>query len=230
MDPEIKKEALVLFVMFIFLSAGILIYNESQITKISSQYESNLLKIKTEMNENRVMFNDEMNKMKETLDLRTKLLQNDINQESSRLEGSMSEKLSSIEQSNQGSLVTLSQKVSEINSQSSEKISQLSEQMQTQLQGMDTTDLSAAIGRSLGSVLSISSNKAKGSGVIVASGYAITNYHVIEDASYVAVMDNDKNIFPAVIIKTDENLDLALLQVKGLAGLPITFGNFEKVK
>ncbi|HUX74205.1 MAG TPA: DegQ family serine endoprotease [Steroidobacteraceae bacterium] len=55
-----------------------------------------------------------------------------------------------------------------------------------------------------------------GSGVIVdaRSGYIITNYHVVENASEITVTLLDNRTFGAKIIGTDEGSDLALLQAK----------------
>ncbi len=63
-----------------------------------------------------------------------------------------------------------------------------------------------------------------GSGFFIsADGYALTNYHVIEGATEVAVKLVDGRSFPAEIVGMDENTDVALLKVdrKGLPHLPL---------
>jgi serine protease Do len=56
-----------------------------------------------------------------------------------------------------------------------------------------------------------------GSGFIIdkAEGYVLTNDHVIEHATEVAVILNDKRSFKAKIIGKDQKMDLALLQIRG---------------
>ncbi|MBO0734035.1 MAG: Do family serine endopeptidase [Methylocapsa sp.] len=57
--------------------------------------------------------------------------------------------------------------------------------------------------------------QAQGSGFILSSdGYVVTNYHVVENATEVAVtLDNGKDL-PATIVGTDKKTDLALLKIK----------------
>ena len=53
-----------------------------------------------------------------------------------------------------------------------------------------------------------------GSGVIVGpEGYIITNYHVVEDSSEITVTLNDERVFSAKIVGTDQEIDLAVLQI-----------------
>jgi Do/DeqQ family serine protease len=59
-----------------------------------------------------------------------------------------------------------------------------------------------------------------GSGVILSDdGYIVTNNHVVEGATKVEVVLNDKRTYVAEIIGTDNNTDLALLRI-GETGLP----------
>jgi serine protease Do len=61
-----------------------------------------------------------------------------------------------------------------------------------------------------------------GSGLIIASdGYILTNNHVIEDAEKVVVkLPNEDNEYPAKVIGTDPQLDIALIKIDA-KGLPI---------
>ena len=59
-----------------------------------------------------------------------------------------------------------------------------------------------------------------GSGVIVsADGYVVTNTHVVEGGDEVVVTLNDGRSFPADVLETVSNWDLALLKIEG-EGLP----------
>lgn len=68
-----------------------------------------------------------------------------------------------------------------------------------------------------------------GSGMIIESdGLVLTNAHVIEDRSSAIIKLNDKRIFTASVVGRDELLDVALLQIKGVSGLPtVELGNSE---
>ncbi len=70
-----------------------------------------------------------------------------------------------------------------------------------------------------------------GSGVILSDdGYIVTNNHVVEGATKVEVVLNDKRTYVAEIIGTDKNTDLALLRI-GESGLPfMKLGNSSGVK
>lgn len=54
-----------------------------------------------------------------------------------------------------------------------------------------------------------------GSGVIISSdGYIVTNNHVIEGANAIQITLNDKRVYPAKLIATDVNSDIALLKIE----------------
>jgi Do/DeqQ family serine protease len=73
--------------------------------------------------------------------------------------------------------------------------------------------------------------EASGSGVIITDGgYIVTNNHVVENASKIQVILNDKRTYEAKLIGTDPTTDLALLKIEE-KNLPfITYGNSDKVR
>ena len=73
--------------------------------------------------------------------------------------------------------------------------------------------------------------EASGSGVIVTQdGYIVTNNHVVENASKIQVVMNDKRTYDAKLIGTDPTTDLALIKIeeKGLAF--VMYGNSDQVR
>ena len=61
-----------------------------------------------------------------------------------------------------------------------------------------------------------------GSGVLVeASGYVVTNYHVIHGADQVRVAMADGREFQSTILLKDESLDLAVLKIEGSEPFPV---------
>jgi Do/DeqQ family serine protease len=70
-----------------------------------------------------------------------------------------------------------------------------------------------------------------GSGVIIAAnGYIVTNNHVIDKASKITVVLDDKRKFDAELVGTDPSTDIAVIKVKA-DNLPfIKYGNSDEVK
>ncbi len=73
--------------------------------------------------------------------------------------------------------------------------------------------------------------RGSGSGVIISpDGYIVTNNHVIDRASQIEVVLNDKRAFPATLVGTDPSTDIALLKVEA-ADLPvILMGNSDDLR
>ncbi|MCO5248973.1 MAG: Do family serine endopeptidase [Chitinophagales bacterium] len=70
-----------------------------------------------------------------------------------------------------------------------------------------------------------------GSGVIISSdGYIVTNNHVIDGATEIEVVLHDNRSFPAKLIGTDPNTDIALIKIDNNDLTPIQFGNSDGTK
>ncbi len=70
-----------------------------------------------------------------------------------------------------------------------------------------------------------------GSGVIITNdGFVVTNNHVVDGASKLEVVLDDKRSFRATVVGTDPSSDLALLKIEG-TNLPfLIYGNSDEVK
>lgn len=70
-----------------------------------------------------------------------------------------------------------------------------------------------------------------GSGFIISEdGYLITNHHVVSGADQITVTLNDRRVFEASVIGSDELSDVALLKIEA-TGLPaVSFGDSEKIR
>lgn len=70
-----------------------------------------------------------------------------------------------------------------------------------------------------------------GSGFLISSdGYLITNHHVVDGTEKIAVKLNDKREYPAKVIGSDPQSDIALLKIAA-TGLPtVTLGNMDHLK
>lgn len=74
-------------------------------------------------------------------------------------------------------------------------------------------------------------SQSSGSGVIVSKdGYIVTNNHVIDNASEVDVILNNKKTYKATVIGADPSTDLALIKIKAKSLPAIVLGNSDKVK
>jgi putative serine protease PepD len=98
----------------------------------------------------------------------------------------------------------------------------------------ETTSLASVAAAVLPSVVSIQTESAVGSGVIITSdGSILTNNHVVATAqgNTVQVTFNSGKTATATIVGTDPTHDLAVIKVSGVAGLtPITFADSSTVK
>lgn len=71
---------------------------------------------------------------------------------------------------------------------------------------------------------------ASGSGVIISTdGYIVTNNHVIEGSDELEVTLNDNRKFPAKIIGTDPNTDIALIKIEAKDLKTLSFGDSEQL-
>ena len=86
-------------------------------------------------------------------------------------------------------------------------------------------------GRGKGDMPQGGGGQGSGSGVIIAAnGYIVTNNHVIEKASKITVVLDDKRKYDAELVGTDPTTDIAVLKVKA-DNLPfIKYGNSDEVK
>lgn len=65
-----------------------------------------------------------------------------------------------------------------------------------------------------------------GSGVVIAKGFVLTNYHVVDGASTLEITMNDKT-YPATLAGSDESLDIAVLKVDNLDVEPVVIGDSD---
>lgn len=70
-----------------------------------------------------------------------------------------------------------------------------------------------------------------GSGVCISSdGYIVTNNHVVNNSDYIEVVLDDKRIYTAKLIGTDQNTDIALLKIDADNLSFIPYGNSDNLK
>lgn len=73
--------------------------------------------------------------------------------------------------------------------------------------------------------------RGSGSGVVIATGYVLTNYHVVEDATTLKVTAADGgDPYNAVLMGYDSNLDIAVLKVDGLTLPAVKLGDSDRLQ
>lgn len=68
--------------------------------------------------------------------------------------------------------------------------------------------------------------QSSGSGVVIAEGYVLTNFHVVDGAASLEVTSGEKT-YEATVAGSDESLDLAVLKVDKLDIVPVTLGDSD---
>ena len=71
-----------------------------------------------------------------------------------------------------------------------------------------------------------------GSGVVVSPyGHVLTNYHVVDGASRLTVtIEGDEKEYPATVVSSDENQDIAVLLVNDLPVAPVSLGDSDELQ
>lgn len=73
--------------------------------------------------------------------------------------------------------------------------------------------------------------QSSGSGVIISSdGFIVTNNHVIDNASEIEIVMDDRTSYKAEVIGVDPSTDLALLKIDAQGLRPIALGNSDEVE
>ena len=106
----------------------------------------------------------------------------------------------------------LESQVSDVSVQLEDK----SKELESQIASIDvsSSDFSSIIEDVTKAVVSVKTNRGQGSGVIFDSdGLVLTNKHVIDSASQIAVVDYNQKAYPVKIIGTAKNSDLAILEI-----------------
>ncbi|MBR6442127.1 MAG: trypsin-like peptidase domain-containing protein [Clostridia bacterium] len=70
-----------------------------------------------------------------------------------------------------------------------------------------------------------------GSGVVIAKEYVLTNYHVVENAHSlkISIGDDEENLYDATVVASDQDKDVAVLNVPGLPLEPVEIGNSDEL-
>ena len=76
---------------------------------------------------------------------------------------------------------------------------------------------------------------ATGSGVVIADGYVLTNFHVVEDATSLKITvagegSEETTAYDAVLVASDENVDIAIVYCPELKLAPVALGDSDTLQ
>ena len=138
--------------------------------------------------------------------------------------------LSNMQGDYQKKVDALKNAIEKIEKESDVKIGELEEELKNV--NIKSGDFSAVLNDVFQGVVSVVTDRGQGSGAIITDdGYIITNYHVVQGASVIRVVDYSKNIYAAAINGSDAKLDIAVLKISSNEELKrLTFTDSSKVK
>lgn len=146
-------------------------------------------------------YGDKIEKLNELLNDDTKILQNLI---------------SNVDKQNKERDQEILSIIAEVESESKKSIEKAKKDLERELSMIEVTgtDLSGVIQNSLKSVVSVLTDKGQGSGAIITEdGDIITNFHVIQYARVIKVLDYNKIIHNVNLIGFDRDYDIAVLRI-----------------
>lgn len=123
---------------------------------------------------------------------------------------------------------TITKALEKVEKESKIKISDLEQDIKNV--NIKSGDFSAILDKVFPGVVSIATDKGRGSGAIISEdGYVVTNYHVIRDAKIIQVVDYNKKIYLAQPIGAHTQYDIAVVKINGTFR-DLNFADSSKVK
>ncbi len=114
---------------------------------------------------------------------------------------------------------------------------------ETPLISAQSTDVATVVQKASASVVAVNTSSGPGdfffkyaqpdgagSGVVLTQdGYIVTNNHVVENTTEITVTDQDGTEYPAVLIGTDVQTDLAVIKIEATGLVPATFADSDTI-
>jgi len=219
MDKETKQTYIIFSLVILLILAGgsygYYILNERLIVLGNNliKLDNKLDRISTELNDKTDNLNGMINDVSKSLSEKSKTLENNIDK---------------VKEENDKSAMALSNLIKEVEQQSNIELEKVKKDIQSV--GVVAGDFSQIVQGVLPSVVSIITDKGRGSGAFISNdGYIVTNNHVIDEANQINVYTYDKKLFGAVIIGADKEFDIAVLKVNATY-IPIELDDSTQVK
>ncbi len=153
----------------------------------------------------------------------------EINANITEIKSSLEEEIDTIKKENKANLNTLTSAISSLETESQEQFSLLEEE----ISGIkvQTADFTPIIEIAIKSIVSVITDTTQGSGAIISDkGYIITNFHVIQRAKTIKVLNYDNELINAKLIGYNSGYDIAVLKINQNNLDFLKFGDSDKVK
>ncbi len=96
---------------------------------------------------------------------------------------------------------------------------------------IQSNDFTGIIDDILPAIVSVKTEDALGSGVIISDdGYIVTNYHVIEDGKTIKVLTYDNDVYKAILVGASSQIDITLLKIEANDLDYLEFGDSNEIQ
>lgn len=221
---EKAKQFLIYLAVLIVITGGVIFYSHHNFKSIRQDYNLKILQTNQELLTNLRHVEDGLKRNMDTLTQQI----GSINETLGNQVYSIKASLNDFKQQNQKELNTLSSLIEQIEKQSNIQLNELKSELKD-IQ-VKSADFSAIIDEVMLSVVSVNTKTGIGSGAVIKrGGYIVTNFHVIEGATSIAVFTSKGAKYPAQMVGYDSNADIAVLKID--ADLPeLRLGDSSSIK
>ncbi len=203
-----KHHILLMFALNLLISGGILVYLYSDLNVLKGDTERQMGHLRSEFQSKFDLLQNETRSNQEALEYRVESKDKVVEQA-----------IKGIRDEYQARMQSLLKTVSEVEQKSNIQLDDLKSKLQAS--SNLPKDFSDVVDRALNSIVSITTDKALGSGAIIRSdGYLVTNNHVVQDSKSVSVTLRSGSMYSASVVYKSPEHDLAFLKIKA-NNLPI---------
>lgn len=208
-----KKVLIISIVLVLVAALSLVLYYNNQIAEQNREFNEKLSSLNKEIAKNVNQLSSDISSLNENLTGQI---------------GMVDANLKNFKAQNEEEISALSSLIDEIEKQSEIQLGELKEELSSIK--VKSKDFSSIIDDVLQSVVSVGTNKGLGSGAVIDDrGFIVTNYHVVEGANIIRVLDYGNNVYDAALAGYNKTLDVAVLKID--ASLKkLRFGDSDDVK
>ena len=208
-----NKALVISIALLLVVNGGAILYYSNRLLQQNEQFSAKVSSLGNELNENIRELKAQLSSIEDNLTTEINLVDTNLRNFKSK---------------NQQEINALNNLIDEIEKQSEIQLGELKDELKS-IQ-VSSKDFTAIIDDVLNSVVSITTDKSQGSGIIIESeGFIATNYHVVDDANIIRVATYGGKAYDAQLIGYNGLVDIAVLKVD--AELPsLQFSNSDNVK
>lgn len=212
-----KKVLIISIVLLLVATTSLILYYNNKINEQSMNFNTKLTELNKDINAN-------IKQLGQSLGENISSLKDDLTGKI----GIIDTNLKNFKSKNEQEINTLSNLIDEIEKQSEIQLGELKEELKSiKVKSQDFTSIIEDV---LQSVVSVSTDKGLGSGVVIDNrGFIVTNYHVVNDANIIRILTYSGDVYDAALIGYDDIVDVAVLKVD--ASLEsLRFGDSDSVE